>query len=237
VVSVNRRLDLWNLVVEQARGSPAAVGHVGDVVLAVAGVDAAAIAVTLAASPREMIYASNPVAASLEELTITLGQGPGIDAMTGTPTLAADLSEARCEARWPVFAPAATGLGVRAAFALPLQVGGIRLGVLDLYRASPGSLDQKQVADALLLADMACALLLDSATVGGEGRRPEEASLQHPEVHQATGMLIAQIGVTAAVALVRLRAYAYAHDERLRDVAASVVARRLRFEHDPEIGE
>lgn len=51
----------------------------------------------------------------------------------------------------------------------------------------------------------------------------------HPEVHQATGMIIAQAGVSAAAAMFRLRAYAYAHDHRLRDVAARVVARRLHF--------
>jgi hypothetical protein len=42
-------------------------------------------------------------------------------------------------------------------------------------------------------------------------------------------MIIVQLDVTATVALSRLRAYAYAHDRRLRDVAADVVARRLRF--------
>jgi hypothetical protein len=36
------------------------------------------------------------------------------------------------------------------------------------------------------------------------------------------------------VALIRLRAYAYAHDRRLRDVASDVVARRLRFDPDPD---
>src|SRR5437763_51787 len=56
------------------------------------------------------------------------------------------------------------------------------------------------------------------------------------EVHQATGMITVQLGVTVAVALVRLRAYAYAHDRRLRDVAADVVARRLRFDPDAETG-
>jgi hypothetical protein len=45
-------------------------------------------------------------------------------------------------------------------------------------------------------------------------------------------MIIAQLGVSAAVALIRLRAYAYAHDRRLRDVARDVVARRLRFHAD-----
>ncbi|GIE90952.1 hypothetical protein SAMN06264365_122126 [Actinoplanes regularis] len=225
----DRRLQLWDLVVEQARGSPAAVGHVGAVGIAVVCVDATAVAVTLAASPREVVYTSDQVAEELEELTMTLGEGPGVDALTDGPALAADLNDTSCQLRWPMFAPAAVALGVRAVFALPLQVGGIHLGVLDLYRSEPGSLDREQFTDALLLADTACALLLDAGVGAGDGRRPEEAGLQHPEVHQATGMIVAQIGVSAAIALVRLRAYAYAHDQRLRDVAANVVARRLRF--------
>lgn len=58
-------------------------------------------------------------------------------------------------------------------------------------------------------------------------------------MHRATGMVLVQLGVTAAVALIRLRAYAYAHERRLRDVAADVVARRLRFSpetDDPDAG-
>ena len=43
-------------------------------------------------------------------------------------------------------------------------------------------------------------------------------------------MVTVQLGVTAAVALIRLRAFAYSHDRRLRDVARDVVARRLRFD-------
>ena len=49
-------------------------------------------------------------------------------------------------------------------------------------------------------------------------------------------MITVQLGVTVAVALVRLRAYAYAHDRRLRDVATDVVARRLRFAPDADGG-
>jgi hypothetical protein len=229
-------VSLWSQVVERARGSPATVDHVGDVAIAVTQVDAAAIALALAASPRETVYASDRVAADLEEMTMTLGEGPGVDAVAGAPALAADLGEAYSRQRWPVFAPAAVGLGVRAAFALPLQVGGIRLGVLDLYRAVPGALDPDQFADALVLADTICGLLLDSTTTG-DSRMPEEVGVQHPEVHQATGMVIAQIGVSAAVALIRLRAYAYSHDERLHDVAADVVARRLRFERENTSGD
>lgn len=138
-------------------------------------------------------------------------------------------------ARWPLFAPAAIDAGVRAVFALPLQVGGVRVGVMSLYRRRPGALGREHLADALGLADTACALLLDSAAVTRpflNGRQPEPVGGQHPEVHQATGMVTAQLGVSSTTALIRLRAYAYANGRRLRDVAGDVVARRLRFQPD-----
>ncbi|MEJ8644479.1 ANTAR domain-containing protein [Streptomyces sp. MS1.HAVA.3] len=42
-------------------------------------------------------------------------------------------------------------------------------------------------------------------------------------------MLTVQLGVDVEEAFVRLRAYAYTHGRRLAEVAADVVARRLRF--------
>ena len=52
------------------------------------------------------------------------------------------------------------------------------------------------------------------------------------EVHQATGMILAQLGIPAQDAFVRLRAYAFAHRRPLGDVARDVVARRLVFAED-----
>jgi hypothetical protein len=231
----DRRVKLWRLVVEQAHGDPVTIDHVCAAMRVVAGVDGVSVTVTLPAGPRETVYASNRVATDLAELALTVGEGPSLSAAGGGPVLAADLTTSERRAEWPAFAAAADAMGVRAVFALPLQVGGVRLGVIDLHRGHAGPLSREQVESALLLADTACALLIDAAdkTVPTQpGREPERARLQHPEVHQATGMIIAQLGVSAAVALVRLRAYAYAHDRRLRDVARDVVARRLRFDPD-----
>lgn len=237
-MSIQRRLRLWQLVVEQSRGRPVTVEHVCAAVIAATGVDGVAVAVALTASPREVLCASDPVVSEVEELTVTLGEGPGVEALEGGPVLVADLAAPECESRWPIYAATAMSAGVRAVFALPLRVGAIRLGVMDLYRVVPGSLNHEQLADALLLADTACALLLDAADgrhpSRGNGSGPEQAGMRHPEVHQATGMLIVQLGVSAAVALIRLRAYAYAHDRRLVDVAGDVVARRLRFHPEPD---
>jgi len=233
LMSIDRQMRLWSLVADHAHGVTPRVEHVGAAVMSAAGVDGVAVTVVLAATPRETIYASDRVASRLEELTLTLGEGPGVDTFAGGPVLVADLAAPGCLARWPAFAPAAVRAGVRAMFALPLQVGAIQLGVMSLHRAQPGDLDAAQLADVLVLADTACALLLDAADGSRpDGHQPAPAGLQHPEVHQATGMIIVQLGVSAAVALVRLRAYAYAHDRPLRDIAADVVARRLRFDRD-----
>jgi hypothetical protein len=45
-------------------------------------------------------------------------------------------------------------------------------------------------------------------------------------------MASVQLGVTVIDALARLRAYAFVHDRALPEVAADVVARRLRFSPD-----
>jgi hypothetical protein len=240
-MSTDRRMRLWSLLVESARGDPVTVQHVCAAVIPAAGVDSAAVSVVLPSTAHETLVATDRGAADLEDLALTLGEGPGADAGAHGPVLVGDLATAEYAIRWPVFTPAAAGLGVRAVFALPLQVGGARLGVMSLYRAEPGNLGPAQLADALTLADTACALLLDAERPhrphrpGLNGQRPEPAGPQYPEVHQATGMITVQLGVSATVALIRLRAHAFASNRRLRDVAGDVVARRLRF--DPEVGE
>ncbi|MEJ3742866.1 ANTAR domain-containing protein [Actinomycetes bacterium KLBMP 9797] len=234
-MNADRRVRLWHRVVEHAQGGPATVAHVCAAAQAAAHVDGAAVTVMVGATGRETVYATDEIAARLAELTLTLGEGPGLPGVE--LALVADLTAPDCLVRWPMFAPAAVSAGAGAVFALPLQVGGAHVGVLDLYRAAPGGLVGERLADALVLADSACALLLDAAQRDGpppDGRGPEPATLAHPEVHQATGMITVQLGVTAAVALIRLRAYAYAHDRRLRDVAGDVVARRLRFDPEPD---
>jgi hypothetical protein len=46
-------------------------------------------------------------------------------------------------------------------------VGAVRLGAMGLYRVEPGVLVGDCLADALVLADTACALLLDTTDAGG----------------------------------------------------------------------
>lgn len=235
----DRVVRIWAQVARQSRGAPVSVAHVCAAAVAGVAADGAGVTVIAGDTARETVHATDAVAAVLEELQLTLGQGPCVDAHhEGGPVLAADLCLPENLARWPAFAPAALDSGARAVFALPLQVGAIRLGALDLYRTRPGGLSSHELADALVFAETVCMLLLDQAA----GAQPDTAELawqrddptvHQAVVHQATGMILVQLGVSAETAFARLRAYAYAENRRLVDVALDVVERRLRFTPEP----
>lgn len=195
------------------------------------GVDGAAISVLTDSPSRETLCATDAAAARVEELQYTLGEGPCIEAATsGRPVLVPDVEEAAGQDRWPMFAASVVEQTlVGALFALPLQLGTINLGVLDLYRGARGPMTGGVLRDAMRAADMAAMMLLGLRTDPGDGQWWEQSWASHAEVHQATGMIIAQLGVGAEEAFARLRGYAFSSEQLLGDVADDVVARRLRF--------
>ncbi len=122
-----------------------------------------------------------------------------------------------------------------ALFALPLKWGTINLGVLDLYRRTPGGLSPEQSRDAISAADVAALMMLGVRTEPGDGDsdgRLDPAVSGRAEVHQATGMVLVQLDVSAEIALARMRAHAFVEQRLLIDVARDVVSRKLRFTDD-----
>lgn len=195
-------------------------------------VTGAGIIVMTESGPGAMLASTDGPARTMEELQFTLGEGPCLDASrSGRPVLQPTFA---CTApkRWPGFAAGALEAGIRAIFAFPLQIGGIRVGVLDLYRNVEGILDSVELAEALAFADAATSVLLHLQEPPGlDGRAPDLAGLveDRAEVHQATGMVSVQAALGLAEALVLLRAHSYAVERPIRDVARDVVARILRF--------
>ena len=216
-------------------GSPVSLAALCRAAAGQLAVDGASVT-ALGPGLREPLWATDELSARLDELLLTTGEGPGADDfMFGSPMLIPDLEPVT--ERWPGFAPAAIAAGARALFAFPLQAGAIRAGVLSLYRARPGPLTPQQLADALVFADIALQLLLDSSAgiIGAADYQPLDGlSDSRAEVYQATGMISVQLGVSLEVALVRLRAHAFAAGTPLDDVAEEVVRRTLRFDPDPD---
>jgi hypothetical protein len=179
------------------------------------------------------VAASSEASVLVEELQFTMGEGPCIDAYASrSPVLVPDLSAAAATT-WPGYAPAAHDHGVRAVFAFPLQVGAARLGALEVYRDHTGSLSAQTIARALTFAEVAMQGLLDAGTGNQDADDfMDDSDGNRVEVYQAQGMVLVQLGVSAEEALARLRAFAYAQDRSLIDVARDVIARKLRLESD-----
>jgi GAF domain-containing protein/ANTAR domain-containing protein len=181
-----------------------------------------------------VLAATDERARQLEELQFALGEGPCVEAsLGGRPVLEPDLVAAGSP-RWPRFGAAVVDAGVRAVFAFPLRVGAIRVGVLDLYRDAPAPLTTPDVVEAVAFAEAATEVILHLQDDGAG------AALTGPidgraEVHQATGMITIQLGVSLAEALLRLRAHAYATGRTVSAIAGDVVNRRIRFDGN-EIG-
>ena len=204
----------------------------------VTGVTGAGIMIISGDVPKGSVCTSNGVSALIEQLQFDLGEGPCVDAFhQDRPVLEPDLA-APDTPRWLGFTGPAVEAGVRAIFGFPVQVGAVRLGALNLYCDRPGPLTDDQHADALVMADVAAQAMLVMQAKAPPGRLAvelEAASDFQYVVHQASGMVAAQLEVSVGQALIRLRAYAFGNDRPLVEVAEAVVARTLRF--DDKSGE
>jgi ANTAR domain len=249
-MTASRQSRIWGLVAGEAArhgGLVSASDACAAVVAAVQVTGAWLSAASGTESAGHLMSVTDAIGERLAELQLTLGEGPSPDsAADGGPVLASDLGETEADRRWPVFAPAARQVGAAAIFTFPLRIGAIWAGVMGLYRDQAGPLSDTQLGDALIFADAAALLLLstDDADQAGEaeagpgpGGQPADLAGHRAEIDQATGMLTEQLGVGIKEAFIRLRAYAYAHDRPLADLARDIVARRLRLRPDPPPSE
>lgn len=204
-----------------------------EVCAEVTGMSGAGIMLMSGDVPHGSVCSTNAVSELIEQLQYDLVEGPCVDAYQhDKAVLEPDLADPTVP-RWLAFSGPAIEAGVRAVFGFPLQVGAVRLGALNLYRDQPGPLTDDQRADALVMADIAAqaVLVLQAKAPPGMLAAELEASSDFQYVvHQATGMVAAQLEVSVVQALIRLRAHAFGNELPLSDVARDVVARRLRFD-------
>lgn len=214
-----------------------------EVCAEVTGVSGAGIMVISGDLPRGSICATDEVSTLVEHLQFELGEGPCVDASRqDRAVLEPDLAEP-VTPRWLAFSGPALDAGVRAIFGFPMRVGAVRLGALNLYCDQPGSLSDDQYADALAVADIAAQAVVAMQADAEPGRLAQEleagGDFQYV-VHQASGMVSAQLDISVGQALIRLRAYAFGNGRSLTAVAEDVVGLRLRFddrsgEKDPDL--
>ncbi len=181
--------------------------------------------------------ASSPAARRLEELQFDVGEGPtGEASRMSVPVLVPDLRRGGLS-RWPGWVGPASAAGLRAVFALPLHVGATRFGALTLYRARPVSLSPSRMRAALILAEIAVEVLVDSSLPEQDGSAAlaiDQALDGHALIYQAQGMVMVQLGVSLPVALARMRAHAYARGQDLVGLSSEIVEGSTILRREPK---
>ena len=178
----------------------------------------------------ETLSASDELAARLDELQFDLGEGPCWDAVgTGRPILEPDI-RGRSRSVWPAFSAAIIEADVSSIFAFPLAVGPLRMGAVDLYSIVPVELDRRQAGQADAMAAVVGRHVLRQAlnAVGRDGDDTGNAYSRRL-IHQATGVVLAQLDLSADDARIVIHGYAFAASRSMKEVAQEILDGRLNF--------
>jgi hypothetical protein len=231
---VDEDLARWAGELRLAGVSPGQVERICSLCVDRLDVSGGGVSMMTVVGNRALVCATDDTAAAIEEMQFTLGEGPALDAVARSqPVLVADLSHAgeRAPDPWPAFTAEAVAAGVGAVFAFPLRMGRVSVGALGLYRRQPGDLSERELVRGLLGADAVASALLD-LDPNRSGAFTDDTAMRasyQMQVHQASGMVQVQMGVTVDDAYRILKARAYATDRTVAEVARDVVERRLRF--------
>lgn len=179
----------------------------------------------------ETVSASNELAARLDELQFDLGEGPCWDAFgSRRPVLEPDVRH-RTRGSWPAFADAIRHHDIGAIYAFPLFIGPLRLGAMDMYSVEARALSDIHTRQGEAFASVLSRLILhralDRASTDGESE--PETRYSRRTIHQATGMVLAQLDLPPDEARLVIQAHAFATGRSMQEIAEDIVDRRLNF--------
>lgn len=198
--------------------------------LTVLPVTGAAVSTVGSVIGSETVSATDDVAARLDELQFDLGEGPCWEAVAGASFVAAPDFLRDGARRWPRFvAAAAAEDDIASMFALPLAVGDLRFGAVDLYSRRRLLLDDVHIRQATAMAEVIGRHLLRDALSNLEGDAAAAKPYSRRVVHQASGVVLAQLGLSAENALLVIQAHAFATGESMMQVSKDLIDGQLRF--------
>ena len=166
---------------------------------------------------------SDPAVIEIDAFQHRSAEGPCLDALsTGVAVYAVDLAD---DARYPTFGAHAATAGVRSALALPVRIDGVH-GALNLYARLPLAYGVTDRGKGVILATLAGVALTSAAhRLDLEQRNLDlqQAMIYREVIGQAQGILMEREHITADQAFAILRRASQHLNEKLRDVARTLV--------------
>lgn len=191
--------------------------------------DGAAMTVMTSREGMVVVASTDELALQLEELQEVVGEGPTHDAYRENAVQVADFT-AHGDGRWSLMHEHGRRLGFAGAIlALPLRPHQDAIGTMTAYLTDRPFEADPDVSEFLAVA--LGAALLQNLPDSTHAEFYAEAWTSRAQIHQATGMIISQVGVRAEDALALLRGQAFANNTSLLEVAQQIVERRINFRH------
>ncbi|NLP82259.1 GAF and ANTAR domain-containing protein [Microbacterium sp. CFH 90308] len=223
--------DAFDITLEELERSADRPERFSSSFLAVLPVTGAAVSTVGRVIGSETVSATDDVAARLDELQFDLGEGPCWEVVGGASFVAEPDFRSDGARRWPRFVAAGAARDeIASMFALPLVVGDLRFGAVDLYSRSKLALDDGHIRQATALAEIIGRHVLRDALSSLEADTPADAKpYSRRVVHQATGIVLAQLGLSPEDALLVIQAHAFGTGASALQVSKDIVEGRLRF--------
>lgn len=201
------------------------------------GVDGGSFTLAYADPQRLTLCTTDERAAELEDVQEMVGEGPSFAAYAERNIFTLTVSES-VDPRWPLLGPAmGQHLEGVAIYAIPMAPAPQTMGVATFHQHAARPLLVDDDVGRLLVDAVAVALTRDPDVLEDDRFAKAASWNSRARIHEATGMVMAQLRLTAADGLALIRAHAYAQHLTLAEVSNDIVARRLDFrttDPDPE---
>jgi GAF domain-containing protein len=214
-----RRLD-----VSDGDDITAAIDHAVTACVDLFGVDGSGLMIADEQNTLRYVVSSDGPGRALEEVQSETGQGPCVDTFVhGSPVHSDDV---KSETRWPRSRETIVEHGVRAVLGVPVRLGGVTVGSLDVYRQRPHTWDDSETEALLRYSTVVEAAL--RAALAGHNATELAGQLQYALdnrvlIERAVGFVMARSGVDAVSAFDVLRTAARSRRRKVASVAQEVL--------------
>jgi GAF domain-containing protein len=177
----------------------------------------------------QLVASTSEGAELVEIMQLNAGAGPCLDCYaTGAPVAVGDIDEA--SDRWPGFRIAALEHGFRSVYAAPMKLRGDVIGTMNLLSTTTGVLNDRDIAVAQALTDVATIGILQERMIRESGLISEQLQRALDSrilIEQAKGVLSQTGHMDMDEAFKTMRGYARRNQLSLHTVAEGITNRSL----------